>query len=180
MTGRECAKLVAAGAADGSIQVIRTHHGEEPLGIFSFSERCERCKRWVWCGRDEREDACVCGHRYRVVFDLPPVLHWTQKRGQCCMDCGAENTFTQPHEGRNPWHPVSVAQIRCNACHLANAVAETGKVRGVLSNRVLATSPITGDPAAINPKDFADYADADRAYTQLAALRQRAGTPGSE
>jgi len=108
-------QLIADGAADDTmLQMIRSHRTEQHL---TFSERCHDCNRWIWCAEAEREAACVCGHMYRVVFDLAGPTQWTLRHNARCMDCGAERVMSQPHEGLNPWHAVNAWQAQCNICY---------------------------------------------------------------
>ncbi len=154
-------ELLRQGAADDrQIQMIRTHMENDT----TFSKACRNCRRWVWCAETEREAACVCGQRYRVVFDLAEVYHWTMRRGWLCTDCGSESRLTERHEGRNPWHFVDQWQTQCNACHLKAQVVDAANKHGELSNQVLRTSPVLGDPSPTDPKLLDEYANADRRY----------------
>jgi hypothetical protein len=118
VTKQQSELLVANGAANGEIQMIRTFMPDnEPFATFGFSDHCKACRRWIWCGRAEREAICSCGQTYRVTFDLAPVFRWTQRNGQVCTHCGTEHTFTEPTEGRNPWRNENLWQPVCNRCY---------------------------------------------------------------
>ena len=67
-------------------QFIRHDGVQFPM---TFSVRCENCDRWIWCGKEERESACVCGHRYRVSFDLSSELAWSATKRVAWSTLGA-------------------------------------------------------------------------------------------
>lgn len=69
ITAREFLLLLAGGAADVSeVQVIRSRVDERGVG---YAVACDGCCLFVRCGVQQREGACFCGQRYRVVFDRP-------------------------------------------------------------------------------------------------------------
>ena len=107
--------LVSGGAVNGKEeQVIRSY---VPSYGDTFSAPCDRCGRYIWCGKEERSASCVCGRKYRVTFDLPKVLHGTLKRNIRCMTCGDEHAATTPPENKNPWRgPNPPWQWECNEC----------------------------------------------------------------
>jgi hypothetical protein len=113
VTPEEMEALIAAGAARSpDIQVIRTFKNDGT----TFSETCQACRRWIWCGDTERETTCACGQVYRVVFDLAPQFHWTGSAGPRCLDCGTPFRMTEASEGANPWRPLNEWQMRCHSC----------------------------------------------------------------
>jgi hypothetical protein len=139
--------ILKAGRRDASEaddrQVIQTFAVD---GAMTFSARCAACGRWIWCGKEEHDGVCACGHPYVVVFrDADWALLSTLKLfgGRRCMDCGAEFKLrTQPtsavfdhshiypeHRRHDPWHAVNEAQQQCNRCFLSN--------KDVLSNAVV-------------------------------------------
>jgi hypothetical protein len=106
--------LIAVGAADARrVQVIRTFHNEHGV---EFSERCAKCRSWIFCGTEEREGHCLCGHAYRVVFDLAKLLWWKQKRDRVCVDCGTAFGFREWRGPRLAWDQLNEWQQRCGAC----------------------------------------------------------------
>jgi hypothetical protein len=113
--------LIAAGAADDrEVQMIRAYpaDGEHAHVFFSaktFSDQCESCDGWIWCGEQDHEDDCVCGQHYRVSFDGRVDRVLSLRQGMCCIDCGRE--LRHPMDGANPWRNVNRWQLRCNACH---------------------------------------------------------------
>jgi len=114
--------LVREGAAnDTTIQMIRTFQDQ-----VTFSERCCKCHRWIWCDR-ERSGTCFCGSEYRVLFDLAPVLHGSMAHNARCMDCGVERIMHPVSSGISPWHLVNNGQSQCNLCH-AKAPAVPAKL----------------------------------------------------
>ncbi len=111
--------LIAAGAIDDRKgQIIRSHRfaAGEPFQRLTFSDQCKECRRWIWCGEADRESKCICGHTYRVSFDLVAELVWGKKQHQHCMDCGADFAMHPVSEGNSPWHPVSMWQLQCDNC----------------------------------------------------------------
>ena len=126
--------LVKVGAArDTEIQIIRTFHNDHGA---TFSDRCSACKRWIWCGREEREATCVCGQPYRVVFDLSHIHHWTQKQDWRCVDCGTRFGMTEVSEGRNPWGHLHDWQIQCKLCQDAEDKRRTKRLHAVVTRPV--------------------------------------------
>jgi hypothetical protein len=114
ITPAELEALVATGAARSpDVQVIRSFKNDHGV---TFSEDCQTCRRWIWCGDTERETTCACGQVYRVVFDLAPQYHWTKAAGPRCLDCGSPYSLTEPSEQRNPWRMLNEWQMRCHAC----------------------------------------------------------------
>lgn len=120
--------LLKHGAAhDERIQVIRSFHHDR----LTFSGRCKgvrddslrHCRRFIWCGSEERESACVCGHTYRVVFDLANVNRWQAPQGRLCMDCGTRPEFEPVAKPRVAWRVVNTWQWQCPRC-VAASVAE--------------------------------------------------------
>lgn len=108
-------KLLHEGAADDTkSQMIRSFHAEQG---HTFSERCSRCRRWIWCGDREFDGRCICGAAYRIVFDLPEVEHWSQRREWLCMDCGKEQQQREWVGPRQPWHLVNARQAQCDPCY---------------------------------------------------------------
>jgi hypothetical protein len=106
--------LLRHGAADDTeIQVIRSFRSKD---IMSFSARCRRCQRWVWCGDEEVEDECVCGARYRVALDLAEVDHGRVREGALCMDCGRDYHPREHLGGPRPWKVFNGAQVQCDQC----------------------------------------------------------------
>ena len=107
--------LAAAAANDEITDILRTFRTDQGT---TFSLQCERCNSWIWCADVDHEGFCFCGRNYRVIFDLPEVLHWSQPQrlGMACIDCGCERRMTEPREGRNPWRLLNQWQTRCNAC----------------------------------------------------------------
>jgi len=112
-------RLIAVGAIDDRKgQILRSHRFvEAPFEGLTFSEQCKKCRRWIWCGEENRESTCICGHPYRVSFDLIAELVWGKEQYQRCMDCGAEFAMHPVSEGYSPWRPVSMWQVQCNKCH---------------------------------------------------------------
>jgi hypothetical protein len=117
--------LIKCGAADArEVQMIRSFHNEHQM---TFSERCNRCQRWIWCGETEVEESCFCGQRYRVVFDLAPMHRWTMDQNRRCMDCGIDAIPHPVGSGTSPWHLVNAGQSRCNLCHTKEAARQKAR-----------------------------------------------------
>jgi hypothetical protein len=120
VTREERDLLILHGAADdAAVQTIRSFTNEEKI---TFSERCRKCRRWIWCREGDRSGTCTCGAAYRVVFDLAPVYHWTMAHGARCMDCGVEQMLHPKDSGISPWHVVNDGQSQCNICHARGRV----------------------------------------------------------
>ncbi len=179
VTDPEHQLLVAQGAADsGQVQIVRSFKNEQRI---TFAERCDKCRRWISCGELEREGACVCGHKYRIVFNLPQAKQWTLHDGPCCLDCGKAFRPREWVGPRQPWHPVNDGQMQCDDCYLGGLhtdVKTAGKARGDVQARVLKTKPIVGEPMPTPVADLAALNDADGRYrkaiaTELRALSER-------
>ena len=108
-------------ADDEHVQVIRSFRE----GDLTFSSRCDDCHRWIWCGSKEREGKCVCGHRYRVVFDRPEVHRWEEPQGRYCMDCGARPEFKPASSPRKAWRFANTWQLQCPSCAASGGVARS-------------------------------------------------------
>lgn len=116
VTAEQSHALIHCGAADdNTTQMIRSFRDDS---FMTFSERCDTCGRWIWCGSDERTGACFCGHDYRIAFDLARPFHWTRPHNARCMDCGVERIMHPVERGISPWHLVNDGQSRCNICHV--------------------------------------------------------------
>ena len=126
----------------GTRQVIKTFRvgNASRTDATTFSARCNGCRRWIWCGKEEHDGSCVCGQPFRVVFgdeDWRLVQQVTLFGGWRCMDCGAEFKLrTRPvpgsasasfdyshispeHRQHDPWHATNEAQQQCNRCFLS-------------------------------------------------------------
>jgi hypothetical protein len=115
-------------------QIIRSFYVD---GAITLSARCNRCGRWICCGKEERDGVCTCGQRYHVVFG---EKNWALVEkcalfiGSRCMDCGAgtrlrnqQNLSWQDysriypeHRRHDPWHATNDGQMQCNRCSLLN------------------------------------------------------------
>jgi hypothetical protein len=149
ITGDEMMLLIAAGAADiREVRVLRSfvEDGE------TFSERCPSCHRWLLCGTEEHEAACVCGQRYRMAFDRSDA--WPEHHGVHCMDCGTDMADGQGH-AVNDW------QLQCDACHTHVAVKAAYANYGKASGDVANTNPVVGDPVPTDVEKLETMARAD-------------------
>lgn len=103
--------LIAHRAADDrKVQMVRSYpaNGEHAhiFAVRTFSDQCETCDGWLWCGESEREAECVCGQHYRVSFDARVENVLSLRQGMCCIDC-ARGLKTPMLPGTNPWRPVN-------------------------------------------------------------------------
>jgi hypothetical protein len=127
----------------GERQMIRAFHVEGD-GM-TFSARCAACGRWIWCGEEEHDGVCFCGHPYTVCFgdeDWGMLSKLQLFGGWRCMDCGAEfkprvvpmpSWMDYSHiyprlRAHSPWHAINETQQQCNRCDMSsrstsNAVA---------------------------------------------------------
>lgn len=122
VTKTESDALLADGAATDEIQIIRSFKPDRHIG---FSDQCEGCRRWIYCGDSEHADVCLCGRQYRVTFDLTSA-DWTMRQGVRCMTCGTAAGMTEVREGRNPWRIVNAYQEECNRCSVGGSEAGVG------------------------------------------------------
>lgn len=122
VTKAESDALLANGAATEGTQIIRSF---KPDRHVTFSQQCEGCGRWIYCGDSEHADTCCCGRHYRVAFDLDPP-DWTMPQGMRCMTCGTANELTEVRENRNPWRIINGYQTQCNRCSIARSEASIG------------------------------------------------------
>jgi hypothetical protein len=117
ITRQQEALLLAAGGADSAeIQMIRSFF--DAIGG-TFTAQCQNCHRWILCGTEEREGACVCGQRHRVVFDLTKTEHAMLRisaHGPRCMDCGKLFRMTEWVGPREVWRHPNAWQAQCDAC----------------------------------------------------------------
>lgn len=117
-------RLIAAGALDDREgQMIRTNRFIGPLEGATFSDRCKSCDRWIWCGNAPRESECVCGHRYRVAFDLIEHLAWNKQQHPRCADCGGRFGLHPVDTGHSPWHQLNEWQPQCSKCRSMDQIA---------------------------------------------------------
>lgn len=111
-------RLIAAGAIDDlKGEIIRSHRFVGQFEGLTFSDQCKKCDRWIWCGETNREASCICGHPYRMSFDLVPDLVWGKRRYARCMDCGTESAMHPVGEGYSPWRARGAWQFQCNKCY---------------------------------------------------------------
>jgi hypothetical protein len=116
ITRDQLTALVKLGAADeGELQMFRSGRWELDEGM-TFSDQCESCGGWVWCGDAEREGACVCGQRYRVAFDGMLANIFSMRQGRCCFDCGAEWRLDPKGSGLDPGRELNEYQWQCEKC----------------------------------------------------------------
>jgi hypothetical protein len=108
--------LLDYGAAPSdTVQMLRSFKNEYDA---TFSERCRRCHRRIWCGRDPVEGQCFCGQKFRIVFDLAVPYHWYAVQYMRCLDCGAQRQPNRPQDGRTHWTYVNSSQMRCDLCEM--------------------------------------------------------------
>ncbi len=155
--------LIAAGAIDDRKgQIIRSHRfaAGEPFATLTFSDRCKKCRRWIWCGESDRESTCICGHLYRVSFDLIRDLVWGKRRYACCADCGVEAAMHPVAAGYSPWRSLSAWQFQCHKCYQAD---ERGPLPAAAALRVEKEDSVT---------EFLDPTEPPRSSTRFAVRVQ--------
>ncbi len=104
----------AAGVAGPPVNLLHSFEWQDDPS-FKFSQPCPDCGRWILCTKHLADGTCFCGKAFRVVFGAPD---WSLAKGARCMDCGAVDRMTEPHEGRNPWRILNSFQRICRACQL--------------------------------------------------------------
>lgn len=135
--------LIAAGAAeDLHFQMLRSNVPKDFPNL-TFSDGCENCHRRIWMGDAEHESRCVCGHRYRVAFDLLEGFQWTKRQGVLCADCGTEMAMTEPSKGHNPWRHLNQWQVQCDGCY-SKVVQNVPPVDGT---KLIRLQPLVGRAA---------------------------------
>jgi hypothetical protein len=113
ITRDQVSALVRAGAANADeVQMIRSGNYEGT----TFSERCESCEGWIWCGDGEHEGACVCGQLYRVSFDAMLGELFSLRGFHCCVDCGVEWKLDPAGAGLDPGRNWNEWQWQCQKC----------------------------------------------------------------
>jgi hypothetical protein len=138
-------ELVREGAADDTrLQMIRSFRNEHK---FTFSDRCRKCERWIWCDEEERAGKCFCGAEYRIVFDLAPVYHWTTLAHNArCMDCGVERIPQFVGTGISPWHTINRGQVQCNICFARSGARPVGAPMEIRVFRYKCDESLNGKP----------------------------------
>jgi hypothetical protein len=130
-------KLIAAGALDDREgQMIRSNRFVGPLEGTTFSDRCKTCDRWIWCGNAPRESECVCGHRYRVAFDLIELFAWNKQQDPRCADCGVRFGLQPVDAGHSPWRNLNEWQMQCFKCHSMDVIAKAVQARHFLRSEL--------------------------------------------
>src|SRR5450631_543290 len=124
ITREEHDRLIRQGALDESSgQMIRAHRFEGQFEELTFSVQCEVCHRWIWCGTEQRESACICGNPYRVAFDLIEHFAWGMRDYPCCADCGTRFEMQPVTGGVDDWRYLSRWQPQCWPCRAQDTIA---------------------------------------------------------
>lgn len=116
VTAGEMRTLLAAGAANEDTQIHRAFRDARQT---TFSNRCRRCRRWIWLGTTECDGNCVCSQGFRVTFGTHQ--DWELAQGLRCMDCGVAFALADPSKRQSPWRVVSESQSQCASCVNASA-----------------------------------------------------------
>jgi hypothetical protein len=100
--------------ATADLRGVQTVRVPAPADGEPYAITCAHCRRWIMCGRGQRDGTCACGHAYRVVLDgrHAPSL----ERGERCMDCGKAFGADEPRAPLREWRRVNEGQMACWSC----------------------------------------------------------------
>jgi hypothetical protein len=85
----------------------------------SFSVQCAKCHLWINCRDSERDEKCLCGQAFSVVFENTP--EWTPEQLEAvrfnrCAGCGGEfGLYPQGHR-LGQWNPLTRSMAACADC----------------------------------------------------------------
>jgi len=123
ITRDEHDRLIRQGALDErNGQMIRAPRSVGHFEGLTFSAQCEECLRWIWCGNEQRESACVCGNAYRVVFDLIDHFAWEMRDYPCCADCGTKCEVQRVTGAVDEWGYLNRWQPQCWNCRAQHTI----------------------------------------------------------